>query len=124
MAPGDLLAPAQLSEGALVQAEDPGGFWYNAKVIQKTGHGKRAKVTVRYIGFGPSHNETFGSTTTKLRERLPAAELKSDLGGRTVTAKVRGAAASASRLANRASSNGQIASHARNAACSRRLWRG
>ena len=48
MAPGDLLAPAQLSEGALVQAEDPGGFWYNAKVIQKTGHGKRAKVTVRW----------------------------------------------------------------------------
>ena len=77
----DVFAPPQLGARPLLrplQAQDPGGFWYNAKVIEKSGHGKRSKVTVRYIGFGPSHNETFGSTTTKLRERLPAAELKAE----------------------------------------------
>ena len=45
--------------GSLVQARDPAGFWYNAKVIRKIGRGARSKVTVRYIGFASSHDEVF-----------------------------------------------------------------
>ena len=39
---GTLLAPKGLKEGDLVQARDPGGFWYDAKIIQKSGAGKNA----------------------------------------------------------------------------------
>ena len=77
-APGTLLEPADLTISALVQARDPGGFWYNAKVIGKSGRGASFGVVVRYTGFGPSHDEKFTKAKAGLRTRLSAADLKEE----------------------------------------------
>ena len=42
----------RLGYSVRIQARDPAGFWYNAKVISKRGTGMRASVIVHYIGFG------------------------------------------------------------------------
>ena len=62
MAPGDLIAPGDLEVDDLVQARDPGGHWYNAKVIKKTGRGANVAVKVTYVGFSRSHDEKFTSS--------------------------------------------------------------
>ena len=72
VAAGTVLRPQEVAIGALVQARDPGGFWYNAKIIKKT----HASATVRYIGFGPGQDEAFYAKQAAIRTRLPAAELK------------------------------------------------
>ena len=54
MACGSLVLPRDLAVGARIQARDPEGFWYNAKVISKKGTGARASVIVHYTGFGKS----------------------------------------------------------------------
>ena len=37
--PGTLLEPAKVQIGALVDARDDSGVWYQARVIDKTGRG-------------------------------------------------------------------------------------
>ena len=37
--PGTLLEPAEVQIGALVDARDDSGIWYQARVIDKTGRG-------------------------------------------------------------------------------------
>ena len=61
--------------GALVEARDPEGFWYNAKVMRKSGRGASAAVTVHYIGFGKPADEMF-TRKAGLRVRLPAKQLR------------------------------------------------
>jgi len=88
VAASKLLAPKELEVGALVQARDSVGLWYNAKVIEKTGRGASQAVTVRYIGFSKRWDEKFTAKQDGLREREPAAHLKLErddilYGGRT-----------------------------------------
>ena len=78
MAPGDLIAPVELSEGDLVQALDLDGFWYNAKVLQKRGRGASTRVKVRFTRFSASHDREYRRADQGLRERLPAAALKAE----------------------------------------------
>ena len=73
-----LLKPKELSVGALVQARDPKGFWYNAKVIEKTGRGASMAVIVHYIGFAKRWDEKFTAKDEGLRERISAAELRDE----------------------------------------------
>ena len=40
-----LVEPKDLAVGALVQARDSTGYWYNAKVIAKTGRGASHNCT-------------------------------------------------------------------------------
>lgn len=76
--PGEILPPNALDVGDLVQACDPSNIWYNARVIEKTGRGNSVAVKVRYIGFGPSHDETFTKAQHRVRARLPAALLQAE----------------------------------------------
>ena len=78
MAPGDLIAPVELSEGDLVQALDLDGFWYNAKVLQKRGCGASMRVKVRFTRFSASHDQEYCRADQGVRERLPAASLKAE----------------------------------------------
>ena len=78
MLPGTILSPASLAVGDLVQARDPSGFWYNARVIAKTGRGASHAATVRYIGFGKSQDEKFTAQKAGLRVRLGAAALRAE----------------------------------------------
>ena len=75
MAPGDLIAPVGLSEGDLVQALDLDGFWYNAKVLQKRGHGASMRVKVRFTRFSASDDHEYRRADQGLRERLPLPSL-------------------------------------------------
>ena len=52
MRPGAPLRPRDLAVGARLQARDPAGFWYSAKVIEKQGYGTRASIVVHYTEFG------------------------------------------------------------------------
>ena len=74
--PGTLLLPQDLAVGALVQARDPHGLWYNARIAKKAGRGARAKVTVKYVGFSARHDEIFAAQHEAVRVRLPPAALK------------------------------------------------
>ena len=42
VAAGTVLRPQEVAIGALVQARDPGGCWYNARIIRKT-RGRRKR---------------------------------------------------------------------------------
>ena len=77
MIPGTFLSPRDVDIGDLVQAKDPGDIWYDAKIIAKH-QGPPLKVTVRYVGFGKSHDETFGAVDKRVRVRLPTALLKQE----------------------------------------------
>jgi hypothetical protein len=71
----------------LVQAKHK-GFWYNAKVIGKSGRGANVAATVKYSLFAASHNEKFFARHGALRVRLPTKDLKAEeraatWGGRT-----------------------------------------
>lgn len=75
MAPGDVYSDLRsLKLGDPVQAKDRGGFWYNAKIIAKRSSGARTSVTVRFVHFSKSHDESFTAKQQKLRERLPKKE--------------------------------------------------
>ena len=76
--PRTLLRPTEVAVGDLVQARDPSGIWYNAKIIQKSGRGSSASATVHYIGFGKSEDEKFTASKEGLRVRLPAAALRAE----------------------------------------------
>ena len=73
MALGDLLDPADLDVGDLVQArEPPAVVWYNAKVIAKEGAG----VTIHYTGYPTSHDKTFEADDEAIREKISAQALR------------------------------------------------
>ena len=76
--PGTVLHPKDVQVGALLQARDPAGLWYNAKVIHKSGRGASVAATVHYIGFGPAEDEKFTARKAGLRVRLPAAALRAE----------------------------------------------
>ena len=59
VAAAKLLKPKDLEVGALVQARDPQGLWYNAKVIGKSGRGASQAVLVHYIRFSKRWDEKF-----------------------------------------------------------------
>ena len=73
-----LVEPKDLAVGALVQARDSTGYWYNAKVIAKTGRGASHAALVRFIGFSKSHDAKFTAGAEALRERVNAAELRAE----------------------------------------------
>ena len=77
VSPGAILNPADLSLGDLVQARD-GRFWYDATIIAKTGRGASHAATVKFDGFGRSHNAKFTKKQRALRVRLPRAALKAE----------------------------------------------
>ena len=60
-------APKDVEVGDLIQARDPVGHWYNAKVIAKAGRGASVSATVHYTRFGPSHTEKFTVAKQGLR---------------------------------------------------------
>ena len=74
--PGTILAPRDLSVGDLVQARDPTGRWYDAKVVRKTGRGASVSATVRYTGFPARYNEKFRAVHAELRVRISRRALK------------------------------------------------
>ena len=75
-----VLHPKDVEVGDLIQARDPVGHWYNAKVIAKAGRGASVSATVHYTRFGPSHTEKFTVAKQGLRERglLSTVELKEE----------------------------------------------
>ena len=75
-APGDLLSPADLAVGSLVQARDPSDIWYNAEVLEKLIVDGEDAVTIRYTGFGPASDETFVAADERIRKRIPFAALR------------------------------------------------
>ena len=78
MALGDLLDPADLDVGDLVQArEPPAVVWYNAKVIAKEGAG----VTIHYTGYPTSHDKTFEADDEAIREKISAEALRRERKG-------------------------------------------
>ena len=84
MRPGTLLDPKDLAVGALVQARDPDGFWYDAKVIEKS----------------ESSSKSLRSSSSSLRPSSLPASSASDMRG----AKWRGfvGAGTCSSIQNRA----------------------
>ena len=73
-----LLPPKALAVGDLVQARDPQGLWWNARVIEKSGRGASQAAKVRYIGFGPSADEKFTARQAGIRKRISAAALRAE----------------------------------------------
>jgi len=70
-----------------------GEHWYNAKIVLKTGRGKRVGAVVRYIGFPEKYNAKFTTGMEGLRKRMPRAHVnlervkaqcKAQWGGSTV----------------------------------------
>jgi hypothetical protein len=75
---GTLLRPSAVAVGDLVQARDPSGFWFNARIIRKAGRGHSTSAIVHYIGFGMKHDEKFTARKEGLRVRLSAAALRAE----------------------------------------------
>ena len=60
-----------------MQARDgSSAFWYNAKIIKKTGRGASVAAIVQFISFPSSHNQKKTAGMQALRVRLSASELK------------------------------------------------
>ena len=76
--PGEIVGPAALWVGDLVQARDRPGLWYNAKVIGKSGRGSSVAVKIRYVGFSARWDAKFTAGMRGLRWRLPVAALKAE----------------------------------------------